>query len=39
MKSHNEALLPVLGLNDDAQDELILRLPGLLRARGGPSRS
>jgi hypothetical protein len=29
--SLNEALLPVLGLNDDAQDELILRLPGLLR--------
>ncbi|MFB9146635.1 AAA family ATPase [Halomonas alkalicola] len=29
--SLNEALLPVLGLNDDAQDDLILRLPGLLR--------
>ena len=29
--SLNEVLLPVLGLNDDAQDELILRLPGLLR--------
>jgi hypothetical protein len=30
--SLNEALLPVLGLSDDALDELILRLPSLLKA-------
>ncbi|MCE8014125.1 PD-(D/E)XK nuclease domain-containing protein, partial [Billgrantia desiderata] len=29
--SLNEALLPVLGLSDDALDELILKLPGLLK--------
>ncbi len=30
--SLNEALLPVLGLGNDALDELILKLPGLLKA-------